>query len=43
MIKRLKPKNIIFQCNNQFKQYYTDEKIIFVDSFWDNKRKQLKK
>jgi len=41
MKKRLKPKNIIFQCNKKYKEFYTDENIIFIDSFWDNKRKIL--
>jgi hypothetical protein len=42
MIQRIKPKKILFQCNKKYKENYKDEKIIFVDSFWDNKRKQLK-
>lgn len=42
MIQRIKPKKILFQCNKKYKENYKDERIIFVDSFWDNKRKQLK-
>ena len=42
MIKQLEPSKIIFQCNKKYKEYYKHESIIFVDSFWDNKRKQLK-
>jgi hypothetical protein len=38
----IKPKQIIFQCNKKYKQFYTDSNIIFVDSFWDNKRKNKK-
>jgi len=40
--KRINPAQIIFQCNKKYKEQYKDERIIFVDSFWDNKRKQLK-
>ena len=39
---RINPTKIIFQCNKKYKEYYKDERIIFVDSFWDNKRKQFK-
>jgi len=42
MIQRIQPKKIIFQCNKKYKEHYKDEIIIFVNSFWDNKRKQLK-
>lgn len=42
MKKIINPTKIIFQCNKKYKEQYKDEKIIFVDSFWDNKRKQLK-
>lgn len=35
------PKNILFQCNNKYRDQYKDDNIIFLDSFWDNKRKQL--
>jgi len=39
MKKALKPKYIIFQCPKNLKQYYLDDNIVFMDSFWDNKRK----
>lgn len=39
---RIEPTKILFQCNKKYKEYYKDKNIIFVDSFWDNKRKQLK-
>ena len=39
---RINPTKILFQCNKKYKEHYKDERIIFVDSFWDNKRKQLK-
>ena len=42
MINRIKPSQILFQCNKKYKEYYKDGRIIFVDSFWDSKRKQLK-
>lgn len=42
MIKRIEPSRIIFQCNKKYKEHYKNENIIFIDSFWDNKRKQLK-
>ena len=42
MIKQIEPSKIIFQCNKKFRQFYNDENIIFIESFWDNKRKQLK-
>ena len=38
----IKPKQIIFQCNKKYKEHYKNEMIIFVDSYWDKKRKQLK-
>jgi hypothetical protein len=42
MINIIKPEKILFQCNKKYKEHYKDERIIFIDSFWDNKRKQLK-
>jgi hypothetical protein len=42
MIKRIEPRKIIFQCNKKYRSFYNDENIIFIESFWDNKRKQLK-
>ena len=42
MKEDIKPKTIIFQCGKKYKDLYEGENIIFVDSFWDNKRKQLK-
>lgn len=43
MLNRIDPKQIVFQCNKKYKDQYKDDRIIFVNSFWDNKRKQLKK
>lgn len=42
MIKRINPSKIIFQCNKKYKDFYKNENIIFVESYWDKKRKQLK-
>lgn len=42
MQKRIKPKQIVFLCNKKYKKYYQQENIIFIDSFWDLKRKQNK-
>jgi hypothetical protein len=42
MIKRINPIKILFQCNKKYKECYKNESITFVDSFWDNKRRQLK-
>ncbi len=39
MKKRINPNQIIFQCNKKYKDNYSDNNIIFIDSFWDNKRK----
>lgn len=43
MRNAINPKYIVFQCNNKYKDSYKDENIIFIDSFWDSKRKQLNK
>lgn len=40
MIKVLKPKNIIFQCNKKYRTYYEGQNIVFIDSYWDLKRKK---
>lgn len=42
MIEVLKPSIILFQCNKKFRKNYNINNVIFVDSFWDNKREQLK-
>lgn len=42
MVKIIEPSKIIFQCNKKYKEQYKDKNIVFIDSFWDNKRKQLK-
>ena len=42
MINIIKPSQILFQCNKKYKEYYKDKSVIFVHSFWDNKRSQLK-
>lgn len=42
MIKRINPSKIIFQCNKKYKDFYKNENIIFLESYWDRKRKQLK-
>lgn len=36
----INPKMIIFQCNKKYKSYYTDNNIIFIDSFNDERRKK---
>ncbi len=38
----INPSTILFQCNRKYKEVYKDENIVFIDSFWDKKRKQLK-
>jgi len=40
--KRINPAQILFQCNKKYKQQYTDGRIVFVDSYWENNRKQFK-
>ena len=42
MIKRIKPHKIIFQCNKKYKENYRNNDIIFIDSFWESKRKLIK-
>lgn len=39
MIKIIQPETIFFQCNKKFKDFYKESNIIFIDSFWDSKRK----
>jgi hypothetical protein len=39
MQETLQPKIVIFQCNKKFRNDYKDNNFIFIDSFWDNKRK----
>lgn len=43
MIDTIKPRSIIFQCNKKYKSTYKDTEFIFIDSFWDAKRKSLSK
>jgi hypothetical protein len=38
MIKKINPKQIVFQCSKKYRKEYSDDKTIFVDSFWDIKR-----
>lgn len=40
MIKRLNPKKIVFMCNKKYKHYFNDDNVIFIKSFWDNKREK---
>jgi hypothetical protein len=42
LIKKIQPSKIIFQCNKKYRHFYNEENIIIIESFWDNKRKQLK-
>lgn len=42
MIKVINPKQILFLCNKKYRKDYIQENIIFLDSFWDLKRKQNK-
>lgn len=42
MQKRINPKQIVFLCNKKYKKDYHQENIVFIDSFWDLKRKQNK-
>jgi hypothetical protein len=39
MIKKINPGAVIFQCNKKYKEHYKHESFIFVDSYWDSKRK----
>jgi len=39
MIEKLKPSKILFMCNKKFRSEYKQENIIFIDSFFDKKRK----
>jgi Domain of unknown function (DUF4417) len=43
MIKTLEPKKVLFQCNAKYRSHYVSDDIIFLESFWDVKRKQLKR
>ena len=42
MVEVLKPNAILFQCNKKFRGDYSNDNVIFIDSYWDNKRKQFK-
>lgn len=42
MVRVINPMKIIFQCNNKFKEQYESENILFIDSFFDLKRKKAK-
>lgn len=42
MINTINPKQIVFQCSKKYKEQYKDDRIIFVNTYWDNKRDQLK-
>jgi hypothetical protein len=39
MIEAISPKQIIFQCNKKYKESYKNDNIIFIESYWDLKRK----
>lgn len=39
MVEKINPSQIIFQCNSKYKCEYSQSNIIFIDSFWDFKRK----
>lgn len=39
MKKRIRPQKIIFQCSHRLRADYSDNNIIFLDSFFDRKRK----
>jgi hypothetical protein len=39
MIRQISPSKIIFQCNKKYKESYQRPEIIFIDSYWDKKRK----
>lgn len=41
MKETIKPKKIIFQCNEKYKEFYQNDDIIFIDSFWETKRKSI--
>lgn len=40
MIKRLQPKKIIFMANKKYKDFYENDNVIFIDSYFENKRKK---
>ena len=42
MIKMLEPSKIIFQCNKKNASSYKNSNIVFIDSYWERKRKQFK-
>jgi hypothetical protein len=39
MIKQINPKKIIFMCNKKYKNHFNDNNVVFIESYWDNKRK----
>ena len=39
MIKQIQPNKIIFQCSKKYRQMFNANNVIFIDSYWDNKRK----
>ena len=39
MNKRINPSKILFMCNKKFRSDYKQENIIFLDTFFDKKRK----
>ena len=41
MIDVKKPKKVLMQCGKKWETHYENENIIFLDSFWDNKRKNI--
>ncbi len=42
LINKVTPSAILFWCNKKYRSFYQNEEIIFIDSFWDLKRKQNK-
>jgi hypothetical protein len=38
--EEIEPKKIIFQSNKKLRTNYTDKNLIFINSFWDNKRQK---
>lgn len=39
LINKINPKNVVFQCNNKYIDYYADEKTIFIEPFFNQRKK----
>lgn len=39
MKKIIKPRKMLFMCNKKYKEFYADENIVFIKTFWENKLK----